>query len=329
MDGFELYGLGRKLMQIGEEAIPDPTALRRLSPGVRHVMTDVFEHPDTSITEIADRTGFPASHVEASDTTLSDLDAVTTAADPNAPERTVVRPIPRHHAAARIDERLATAAGVQDPGQAKEVLGTLEKLARRLAGTLPPELFDWYTAETPPWETGRPQPALRELAEAGAFRGRVLEVGCGTGEIALMAAALGLPTVGVDPASTAIDIARRKARERGLQARFLVGNAFELGKPGEQFDTVLDCGLFHVFSDPERVRYADTLATIMPPDARLFLLCFSDRHPPGIGPRRVSQDEIRATFAGGWRVDAIEPATLENNKYADGVPAWLATITRT
>ncbi|MGW1061135.1 class I SAM-dependent methyltransferase [Micromonospora rubida] len=329
MDGFELYDLARKLMQIGEAAIPDPNGLQRLSPGVRHVMTDVFEHPDTSITEIADRTGFPASHVEASVTTLSNLDAVTTAADPKAPERTVVRPIPRHNTAVRIDERLATAAGFQDPCQAKELVGTLEKLARRLAGTLSPELFDWYTTETPPWDTGRPQPAMRHLAEAGAFRGRVLEIGCGAGEHALMTAALGLPTLGIDPAPTAIETARRKAREHGLQARFLVGNAFELGEPGEQFDTVLDSGLFHVFSDPERIRYADNLAAVMPPEARLFLLCFSDRHPPGNGPRRVSQDEIRATFATGWRVDSIEPATLENNKYADRVPAWLATITRT
>ena len=232
-------------------------------------------------------------------------------------------------AAVPIDERLAAAAGIQDPGQVREIVGTLEKLADQLAGALAPELFDWYTTETPPWDTGRPQPAIRGLAEAGAFRGRVLEIGCGTGEIALMAAALGLPSTGIDPASTAIDIARRKAEERGLKVNFLLGNAFELGELGEQFDTVVDCGLFHVFSDPDRVRYAANLATAMPPDAQLFLLCYSDRHPPGIGPRRVSQDEIRATFATGWRVGSIEPATLENNRYADGVPAWLATITRT
>jgi SAM-dependent methyltransferase len=299
MDGFELYDLGRKLMQIGEDAIPDTTSQRRQA-GAVYAISDVFEHPETVTTEIADRTGLQASHLDASASTPSE-----------------------------IDERLAAAAGIQDPGQAKEVVAALEKLARQLAGTLSPDLFDWYTADTPPWDTGRPQAAIRELAEAGSFRGRVLEVGCGTGEITLLAAALGLPTVGVDPASTAIEIGRRKARERGLQARFLVGNAFELSKLGEQFDTVIDSGLFHVFSDPERVRYADSLATVMPPGARLFLLCYSDRHAPGIGPRRVSQDEIRATFAGGWRVEAIEPATLENNKYVDGVPAWLATITRT
>ncbi|GHH30965.1 methyltransferase domain-containing protein [Streptomyces rubradiris] len=331
MDGFELHDLARKLLRIGEDALPDPTGVRQLSPGVRHVMTDVFEHPDTSVTEIANRTGFPASHVETSVATLRDRGAVTTAAAPDG--QTVVRAAARHRsagrAAARIDEQLAAAAGIQDPGQAKELVETLEQLARRLTDALSPEHFNARYAGTPPWETGRPQPALRDLAEAGAFRGRVLDVGCGTGEVALMAAALGLPTVGIDPASTAIEIARRKAEERGLQARFLVGDALELGAMGEQFDTVLDCGLFHVFSDAERVRYADSLATVMPPDARLFLLCFSDRHPPDIGPRRVSQDEIRATFADGWRVDSIEPAMLENNKYVDGVLAWLASITRT
>ncbi|WP_345598283.1 methyltransferase domain-containing protein, partial [Streptomyces marokkonensis] len=275
MDGFELHDLARKLMRIGEDALPDPTGMRQLSPGVRHVMTDVFEHPDTSITEIANRTGFPASHVETSVATLRDRGAVTTAAAPDG--QTVVRAAARHRtagrAAARVDEPLAAAAGIQDPGQAKELVETLEKLARRLTDALSPEHFNARYAGTPPWETGRPQPALRDLAEAGAFRGRVLDVGCGTGEVVLMAAALGLPTVGIDPASTAIEIARRKARERGLQARFLVGDALELGGLGEQFDTVLDCGLFHVFSDAERVRYADNLATVMPPDARLFLLC--------------------------------------------------------
>src|SRR5438876_6700630 len=101
-------------------------------------------------------------------------------------------------------------------------------------------------ASTPPWEIGRPQPALTELAEAGAVHGRVLDVGCGTGEHVLMAARLGLPATGVDIAPTAIASAQRKAGERGLAARFLVWDALELAALGELFDTVLDCGLFHI-----------------------------------------------------------------------------------
>src|SRR6266540_196061 len=107
---------------------------------------------------------------------------------------------------------------------------------------------DLYTG-TPPWDIGRPQPALLALAEAGAIRGRVLDVGCGTGEHVLMAAGLGLEATGVDVAPTAIEAAERKARDRGLSARFLVGNVLELGALDERFDTVLDCGLFHVLTD--------------------------------------------------------------------------------
>ena len=51
-------------------------------------------------------------------------------------------------------------------------------------------------ATTPPWDIGRPQPAFLELAETGSLRGRVLDVGCGTGEHALMAAGLGRPATG-------------------------------------------------------------------------------------------------------------------------------------
>src|SRR4029453_19439352 len=64
-----------------------------------------------------------------------------------------------------------------------------------------PEDFDLAYEGTPPWEIGRPQPALLALAEAGAIRGRILDVGCGTGEHALLAASLGLEATGIDLAA--------------------------------------------------------------------------------------------------------------------------------
>src|SRR5436305_5539045 len=82
--------------------------------------------------------------------------------------------------------------------------------------------FDAMYEGTPPWDIGRPQPTFVELAERGAFRGRVLDVGCGTGEQALLAAGLGLDASGVDASPTAIAQAEQKATERGLNARFLV-----------------------------------------------------------------------------------------------------------
>jgi len=185
-----------------------------------------------------------------------------------------------------------------------------------------------YTG-TPPWDIGRPQPAFLTLAEAGVLRGRVLDVGCGMGEHALMPARLGLEATGIDTAPTAIALAESKARNRGLLARFLVRNALQLASFGEQYDTVLDCGLFHVLDDEDRRSFVDNLAAVIPPSGRYLMLCFSELQPGDTGPRRVTQDEIRASFASGWQVDSIELAKLETTMGSDGVRGWLACITRT
>jgi SAM-dependent methyltransferase len=191
--------------------------------------------------------------------------------------------------------------------------------------------FDAFYAGTAPWDIGRPQAAFLRLAESGLLTGRVLDAGCGTGEHALMCASLGLETTGIDAAPTAIRLARRKAQERGLNVRFIVADALDLGALGEQYDTVLDSGLFHSFEDDERARLVSSLRAATVPGGRYYLLCFTDQQPGDWGPRRVSQGEIRASFADGWRVDSISGATFEvtpGTGGSGGALAWLATITR-
>jgi SAM-dependent methyltransferase len=158
--------------------------------------------------------------------------------------------------------------------------------------------------------------------------GRVLDAGCGTGEHAMLAAQLGFESFGVDASGAAISRAEGKANERGLPVRFVVADALELGALGEVFDTVMDSGLFHVFDDGDRSRYVRSLGSIVRPGGRCYILCFSDRQPGDWGPRRVTEDEIRAGFADGWRVDSIAPVEIAVTFMPDGVQAWLATITR-
>src|SRR5215475_12075407 len=98
--------------------------------------------------------------------------------------------------------------------------------------------FEASYASTPPWDIGRAQPAFAQLAADGLLRGRVLDVGCGTGEHALLAAKVGADAVGIDIAPSAIRRAEAKAKERGIDARFFVGDARELGALGEQFDVI-------------------------------------------------------------------------------------------
>ena len=182
-------------------------------------------------------------------------------------------------------------------------------------------------ASPPPWDIGRPQPAFLALAEAGAIRGRVLDVGCGTGEHVLMAAGLGLDSTGVDLASAALRVAEDKARDRGRTARFLRHDARELADLGESFDTVLDCGLFHLFADADRVAYLTSLRAVLRPGGRYFMLGISDREPSD-WPHKLSSDQIIAAFTDGWRIDSVEPATIEARVDPGGVHAWLVAATR-
>lgn len=195
----------------------------------------------------------------------------------------------------------------------------------------PPGAHDFdaiYASSTPPWDIGRPQPVFERLAGAGGLTGTVLDVGCGTGEHAMLAASLGLEAVGVDISPKAIELARAKAAARASTARFVVWDALRLAELGEQFDTVLDCGVFHVFDDDDRARFVASLAAVIRPTGRYHMLCFSERQPGDWGPRRVTQAEIRASFADGWRVDPVEPAVLEVNLDPPEVLAWQASITR-
>jgi cyclopropane fatty-acyl-phospholipid synthase-like methyltransferase len=80
---------------------------------------------------------------------------------------------------------------------------------------------------------------------------------------------------------------------------FLVKDALTLKDWTERFDTVIDSGLFHVFSDEDRLRYLKGLATVLKAGGRLFLMCFSDEEPGSQGPRRVSQQELHDAFAQG------------------------------
>ena len=216
-----------------------------------------------------------------------------------------------------------------------------------------------YAGSTPPpWDLGRPQPAFVRLAEQGLLAGQVLDVGCGTGEQTLLAASSGAEALGVDVSPLALEQARGKAAARGIPAaaggqigpaaaggqigpaaaggqigtaRFEVADALSLGDLGLSFNTVIDSGLFHVFDDDSRARYVASLASVLRPGGHLYLMCFSDRQPGTFGPRRVSQDELRAAFGDGWMILAIQADTFAVNLGlfpATTVQAWLATVSR-
>ena len=185
---------------------------------------------------------------------------------------------------------------------------------------------------TPPWDIERAQPAFVELANQGLITGSVLDLGCGTGDLVLEMAERGHEAWGVDFVPRAISRAKTKARLRAMEgeATFLVGDALEVDHLGRTFGTVLDCGLFHTFSDPEREMYERQLRSITLPGSRLHIMAMSDWEDDAWGgPRRVTQAELMDTFRDGWRLDDIvEARFLVRPPFQIRGHAWLASFVR-
>jgi ubiquinone/menaquinone biosynthesis C-methylase UbiE len=169
------------------------------------------------------------------------------------------------------------------------------------------------------------------VASEGGFVGRVLDVGCGSGENALHLASLGLSVLGVDVAETALAMARAKAADRGIEAEFAAADALALKGLGRTFETVLDCGLFHTFDADERPGYVASLASVTERGGTLYVLCFGDEGRGEFGPHPVSREELRGAFgpSSGWGIADISRDRVHTRYHDDtGAPAWLATLTR-
>ncbi len=189
--------------------------------------------------------------------------------------------------------------------------------------------FDRAYEGSPPWEIDRPQPAVVELEGAGEIRGAVLDVGCGTGCNAIFLADRGHPVVGVDLSENAVRRARARRPHGAANPNFRVANALDPEALGGPYDTALDSGVFHTFLDPHRPVYAERLRGALRPGGRAFVLVFREDEPTDWGgPRRVSREELRATFQDGWAERWIRPTRYALRLSGVEGRAWLAAFVR-
>jgi SAM-dependent methyltransferase len=133
-----------------------------------------------------------------------------------------------------------------------------------------PPSFDWGLGH---YERTAAQlaPASEVVVERAAPQAseRVLDLGCGTGNAALLAAARGATVTGVDPAARLLDVARARAVDQGLDITFALGEAAALPMGSGSVDVLLS--VFGVIFAPDPVAAAAEMARVTAPNGRIVL----------------------------------------------------------
>lgn len=89
------------------------------------------------------------------------------------------------------------------------------------------------------------KPAYADAIAAIPTGAVVLEYGCGTGSAAFDLAARGVDVTGIDISAVAVESARTEAGARGVDPRFVVGDAHALDAADDTYDVVCGSGILH------------------------------------------------------------------------------------
>lgn len=218
---------------------------------------------------------------------------------------------------------------VSPKGGLHDEVGRIMKLDLNLPASTA-EFFKHYAAGIPNWQTDRPQPEVIRLLDEGRIEGPVLDLGCGAGDNAMEIARRGLRVLGMDPVPEALRRAREKVRQSSLAQppEFMVGDALQLEESGLEFETILDSAVFHIFSDADQLAYVRGVESVLSSGGRLHLLSFSELEIREPGPRRLSLEQIRAPFGGGWEMEEARRCRYEDRSKPDGAHAWRVSFRR-
>lgn len=200
-------------------------------------------------------------------------------------------------------------------------------------GSDPLSFFNSVYKDIAPWEIGAPQPAMTALLTRYPPADPILDVGCGSGDLALYLAQHGHQVLGIDFVESAIVNARRKAGSLPLEIPRLVDfQVADASKPSllqKKFGAVVDSGFYHLFSLEQCDRLVDEVASVLLPHGRYYLHEFAiDLQAPNL-PRQITEEELQARFTTekGWRIIEIQSVEFLS-RVAPPVPGICACIER-
>ncbi|MFJ3861945.1 class I SAM-dependent methyltransferase [Streptomyces sp. NPDC090085] len=169
----------------------------------------------------------------------------------------------------------------------EDVLALLDKVfasepeAGRLATGDGKGFWDRFYADRSkpvPFFVAKPDENLAAYLDQGLIApGRALDLGCGAGRNALFLASRGFEVDAVDLSAVAVAWGEDRAREVGVDVRFLCGDAFALPASvlSGPYNLIVDSGCFHHLPPHRRVSYLSLLDRVMAPGGHLALTSFA------------------------------------------------------
>jgi cyclopropane fatty-acyl-phospholipid synthase-like methyltransferase len=134
---------------------------------------------------------------------------------------------------------------------------------------------------------------------------RLLDIGCGAGDLSFALAAEGFRVMGIDVSSVAIGWAEEKAAELSYDVEFKVINAVEKIQLFQQFDLVVDNHCLHCIIGSDRQAYLDNVFHCLIPEGYYLLSSMCGRETgilpfPGYDPdtRYIIRDDIATRYIG-------------------------------
>ena len=200
-------------------------------------------------------------------------------------------------------------------------------------GSDPLAFFNAVYQDTAPWDIGAPQPAMAALLDQYPPADPILDLGCGSGDLAIYLAQLGFRVLGIDFVESAVQDAQAKLGSLPPETvgtlNFLVADARKPSLLGGQFGAVVDSGFYHLFDPDQCDQLIDEIASILLPRGRYYMHEFNIEFPVANVPRRVTGAEIRARFTAdrGWSIREVQSVEFLS-RVADPVPATCACIER-
>lgn len=187
------------------------------------------------------------------------------------------------------------------------------------------DIYRKIPPEEIPWNIEAPPGALVELVESGKVAPcKAIDLGCGAGNYAIYLAGKGFDVTGVDISPTAIEIAKKHARKKGVKCCFIVADILgDIREITGTSDFAYDWEVLHHIFPEDRDKYVRNVHRLLNTGGKYLSVCFNEEDPGfgGKGKYRKtplgtvlyfsSTDELRELFKHYFKIKELNVMTVQ------------------